>query len=108
MDSRSAAGFDARVIAVDRVATSYPVRGVLENVGGGGIALLSERGFAKRGHLTVAFKLPGDEQPSEVVVEVVATEKLVTRESVSHCRFVTISPEALRAVNEWTEARGSI
>ena len=106
-DIRAVAGFSAQVVAIDKVPVSHhPVRGVLENVGGGGIALGSGTAFPEGAQLTVVYKLPGDEQLTEVVVEVVASERLITRETISHSRFVTIAPVAMRAIYDWTAARG--
>jgi hypothetical protein len=104
---RSPAGFLAAVLFRDQNGRPTPAHGVVQDISLGGLALGAGQAFGRGARLYISFVFPGDDEATEVEVEVVGTTRGPAGTHISHCRFLWLCSEASGAIEEWVEAGGS-
>jgi hypothetical protein len=105
---RSPAGFRARVLSVSGLPLDRPLLAKVEDISLGGLALSIGCPVEQGSRVRVAMTFPGDAEPVEVAIEVVALGRWVTREYIAHGRFVDLTDCTRSMVQAWTEARGPL
>ena len=103
---RSLAGFRARVVALNGAPQLKPGPAVVHNISLGGLAMLSDLHLQPEDKVGLSFVFPGDELPTHVDVGVIETKRLVTREYLAHCAFLSLPSDVSEKVADWTAARG--
>jgi hypothetical protein len=98
------ASIRADIVSVNGDPLAQSVPGVIENISGGGLRLRSAQRFEPRSTIHVVFTFPGDTQPTETDVDVLACEQSADW-FVTRGRFVALRSTPLWNIVSWTRER---